>query len=359
MPPSATGVYVHVPFRTPPSRAALGRLLRAVRRDLRQRVRPRIVHPVRTVLIGGPRPSLLPADGVRSLLTALREQPGLSDVEEVTMEVSPQDASPAYLQVLHAMGVTRVSFQAGAVETAVLRAQGRSFAAADVWRAVETAQATFGTVSVDLHFGGARPTVPQWTDALHAVSDAGLPHLTLIETTGGPPEPTAACFELAQQILADAGYRPYELTHWAQPGHASRHHMHVYAYGAVWGVGPGAESFWRGAGDDHPVFRTRTVRSLSRYAARLVRGASPCAHRTRLTRRDRACEFMMLRLRTATGLSLAALHTQYGLDLPRTQGPLLRRLEAAGHLQCTEGHLRLTASGRALADGILAALLPG
>ena len=358
MPPSVSSVYVHVPFQTPPSQAALGRFLRAVRRDVRQRVHPRIVSPVRTVLIGGPRPSVLAPRHVRSLMASLQEVPGSSSVEEVTMEGDPRDTSPPYLQAIHDAGVTRVSLQAGSVHPAVIQAHGRSFDAADVWRAVATAQDTFGTVSVDLHFGSARPTVPQWRETLQAVCDADVPHLTLVETTGGRPEQTATCFEHAQQILTDAGYCPYELTHWAQPGHASRHHMHVYAYGVVWGVGPGAESFWRGTEADHPVFRTRTVASESRYAARLLRGATPCAHRLRLTRRDRACEFMMLRLRTAEGLSLATLHTVYGLDLPRTHGPLLRRLEAAGHLCHTEGHLRLTASGRALADGILSALLP-
>lgn len=343
------GCYLHIPFRHAPSDAARHRFLRAIRHDATRRVAPHAApDSVRTLLVGGPRPSRL---GVRELGDALRRLasiPGTDALAEATAEVHAADVAPADLPALADAGFTRLS----------LRPATRARLDAPTSALLEAARDVFNTASVDLCFGGPRPTLAQWRALLDAVVSRDVAHVTLIEEPGGPPERAERGFALAQEQLSEAGFRPYELTHWARPGHESRHIVHQYAYGSILGLGPGAGSFWRGPGADLPVFRTRTAACPDRYAARLARGASPLAHRRRLPRRTRACEYLMLRLRTADGLALQTLHHDYGIDLPRDHGPLLERLQTAGHLVRTNGHLRLTRSGRALADGVIAALLP-
>jgi oxygen-independent coproporphyrinogen-3 oxidase len=346
---AVAGCYLHVPFRHAPSDAARRRFLRAVRRDATRRVAAHVAPgSVHTLLVGGPRPSRLGASGLADVVRMLSPIPGLDALAEATVEVHAADVAPADLPVLADAGCTRLS----------LRPSSRAQLDAATIALLDAARDTFPAVSVDLRFGGPRPTLAQWRALLDAVVRRDVAHVTLIEECGGPPEHAERGLALAQKRLTAAGFRPYELTHWARPGHESQHIVRQYAYGTIFGLGPGAESFWRGPGADHPVFRTRTAACPDRYALRLARGASPLVHRRRLPRRTRACEYLMLRLRTADGLALQTLHHDYGIDLPRDHGPLLERLQTAGHLVRTNGHLRLTRSGRARADGIISALLP-
>jgi oxygen-independent coproporphyrinogen-3 oxidase len=343
------GLYLNVPFRHVPAPAAARRFVRAVAWDATRRIRPLAAHaPLHTLLVGGPRPSRLGVPVLCTLMAWLGDCLDLRRLTEATLEAAAADLAPSDLPALADAGFTRLS----------VRPPRRSCLDARTGRLLEAAREILGAASLDLRFGGARPTLRQWRTTLAAVANAPLKHVTLVEESGGPPKHAAQGFALAQERLADAGFRPYELTHWACPGYEARHIADQYAYDTLLGLGPDAESFWRGPTADRPVFRTRTVAPPDRYAARLARGASPLAARRRLPRRDQGAEYLMLRLRTADGLHLPTLHVRFGVDLPRDHGPLLKRLQNAGHLVCEQQHLRLTASGRALADGILAALLP-
>lgn len=347
---SVSALYLNVPFRHAPHAAAVRRFCRAIQRDTQQRIRTLARYdPVQTLLVGGPRPSRLGIAGLHRALDSVREIPGMEAPVEATVEVHAADLTPDDLPALADAGYTRLS----------IRPLHRTRLSASTVALLAAAREVLASASVDLRFGGPRPTLSQWQTLLDTALAHGVPHVTLVEESGGPAAHASEGFRMAHDRLAAAGYHPYELTHWARrPEHASRHMMHQYAYGSILGIGPGAASLWRGPGADHPVFRTRTLSSLDRYATHLVRGASPLADRRRLSRRTRACEFLMLRLRTADGLHLPTLHRRFGIDLPRDSGPLLQRLSDAGHLTCTNQTLRLTASGRALADGIIIALLP-
>ena len=53
--------------------------------------------PLRSLYFGGGTPSLLPLDQVARVVQAVDQHFGLGEVEEVTFEMNPENASPVYL----------------------------------------------------------------------------------------------------------------------------------------------------------------------------------------------------------------------------------------------------------------------
>jgi len=56
----------------------------------------------------------------------------------------------------------------------------------------------------------------------------------------------AAFFDLARTALEAAGYRHYEISNFARPGHETRHHLRYWRRGSYLGLGPSAVSFLGG-----------------------------------------------------------------------------------------------------------------
>src|SRR3989442_8426922 len=82
-----------------------------------------------TLCLGGGTPSLLPADGLATLLTILRDAfhgtPSL-DAVEVTLEANPEDVTPDNAVAWRPAGVNRVSLGAQSFADGVLRWMHRS-----------------------------------------------------------------------------------------------------------------------------------------------------------------------------------------------------------------------------------------
>jgi len=364
------GLYLHIPFRRSShtydesfavdrETADADRFVEALCREIRLYAGEYAEDdPFRTIYVGGGRPSLLSQDQIRSLLATLNDAADLSLVEEVTLEVHPDDAQDRYLSALRRMGVDRVSLPVLSFFPPSLRAVDAPHSAEQVARALRAVRAAgFENVSVDLLFGWPAQTSAQWTATLDRAVELNLPHVTLLEGSpdSGPVDSEATRahrLEHAMSRLQSDGYAQYELTHFARPGARSVHQVHYYAHENQLGLGPSAESFWWGRRERGLARRWQNVSDLDRYVQLLQDRFAPVSFRQTLDRTGLATEYVLLRLRTDEGLSLDQLATRYGVDLTASEGALLDRLEADGLAELVDGHLRLTNRGRLLADAI-------
>jgi len=336
----------------------------AVRREMEHYAEPPFTDAViRTLYVGGGRPSRLPPSALRTLIEACRHTFDAAAFEEVTVEVHPADASPVVLDALRALGSTRLSIGRSVVDTE-LQTEEASSPAEDLRQTVRLAQDTgFESVSVDLTFGGSEPSLSNWKSCLQRAVDLQLPHVTLheLDASEGAPhddEVRADCFAFAMTFLRAKGYEQYELTHFARPGHRSQYQAHVYAHGNVLGLGPGAESFWWPDPDsDTTAARWSNVADVTAYVERLHDDRTPLARREPLDRPALAREYLLLRLRTNDGLDLTVLENRYDYPLRREKHDTLQRLAAEGLINDDASHVRLTARGRLLADAVTQRLI--
>jgi putative oxygen-independent coproporphyrinogen III oxidase len=317
-------VYVHVPFCS--SRCDYCAFATFVDRDhLMDRYAAACVAEIRgavagegqpvatSIFFGGGTPSRLPAELLVSILDAI---PRTGDAE-VTAECNPEDASPKRLAAWHGAGVNRVSFGVQSMVPHVLVGLGRHHDPGSVARAVSAAgEAGFGSISVDVIFGGAGETDDDWSDTLAGVLalEPRPTHVSAYALTVEPGTPLAgdrarhpdddvlaARYEMADATLEAAGYRWYEVSNWALPGHECRHNQLYWRQGDYRGIGCAAHSHRAGR-------RWWNVRTPERYIesvqasedATAARGALSSAEE--LSEEQRLFEGLALALRTSEGV---------------------------------------------------------
>ena len=314
---------------------------------------------VSTVFFGGGTPTLLPTSDLVLMLDAVRDAWGLAPGAEVTTEANPDSVTEAGLAELAEAGFTRVSFGMQSAVPHVLRTLERTHDPARVPLVVEWARAAGLQVSLDLIYGTPGESLDDWRRSLELALAQAPDHLSayalIVEpgtklarqiARGEVAEPDeelqADQYELADELLAAAGYDWYEVSNWAtDAAHRSRHNLAYWTGQDWWGVGPGAHSHVGGV-------RWWNVKHPAAYAERIAAGLSPAAGRETLDAETRRVEDVLLRTRIADGLSTELLGA--------SGRSAVAGLIADGLVEGADaiaGRVVLTRRGRLLADAVV------
>jgi oxygen-independent coproporphyrinogen-3 oxidase len=314
---------------------------------------------VATVFFGGGTPTLLPVTDLTRMLAAVREQWGLADGAEVTTEANPDSVDAAYLGALADAGFTRVSFGMQSAVPHVLATLERTHDPERVPLVVEWARAAGLDVSLDLIYGTPGESLANWRTSLEQALSLHPDHLSaysLIVEDGtklarqirrGEIAPTdddqqADFYELADELLAAAGYDWYEVSNWAtSDAHRSRHNLAYWTGQDWWGVGPGAHSHVGGV-------RWWNVKHPAAYSERMRGGLSPAAGRETLDAPTRELERILLQSRIRTGIPVASLSAAGRVEVAGLIADELINARAA-----LTGTVELTLRGRLLADAVV------
>ena len=332
--------------------------------DVARRVLGSGAGPVDTVFVGGGTPTLLPAADLVRCVDGIRERFGLAPDAEVTTEANPDSVTAADLEVLAAGGFTRVSIGMQSVVPHVLATLERTHDPARVATAVAGAKAAGLATSVDLIYGTPGESLADWRASLDAAVALEPDHVSayaLVVEEGtklaaqvrrgevAMPEgdDEADKYELADRVLAQAGYGWYEVSNWSRDDTGRCRHNEGYWRGdAWWGVGPGAHSHVGGV-------RWWNVKHPRTYAARLAQGSSPAAGRETLTTEQRHDEEVLLGVRLREGLPVDVLDA--------TGRTMVAGLVADGLVDgrsaVADRRVVLTLRGRLLADTVVRRLL--
>ncbi len=296
--------------------------------------RPR--RALQSVYLGGGTPSLLPPDQVERILARVRERFGVAEDAEVTIESNPGPDERGDPAALRRAGVTRISFGAQSFDDTELRKLGRRHRARHVADAVTGArEAGIGSVNVDLLYDIPDTDLSTWMATLDTALGLEPDHLSLyalalddpvaeglagpvgdhLPTTNGArrwrdavapgqdEDRAAGQYHHAAIALSDAGYRGYEISNWARPGHQSRHNLAYWQRRPNEALGPGAHAF-------DGVSRRWTAARLDLYVASLgsTQPRLPPGGVEVLDSATAAVESLILGLRLDTGVPLDAAH---------------------------------------------------
>ncbi len=319
---------------------------------------------VETVFVGGGTPTLLPPADLVRLLHGIRERFGLAPGAEVTTEANPDSVTARGLATLAEGGFTRVSLGMQSAVPHVLRTLERTHDPANVSRAVAAARAAGLQVSLDLIYGTPGEGLEDWRTSLRAATALEPDHVSAYalvveegtklaaqvrrgEVAAPEDDDEAAKYEVADEVLAAAGYGWYEVSNWARDDTARcRHNLGYWADGSWWGVGPGAHSHVGGV-------RWWNVKHPRAYAGRLAAGASPAHGRETLTGEQRYDERVLLGVRLVDGLPVEDLREE---GRHAVAGLVADGL-VDGRAALRHRRLVLTLRGRLLADTVVRRLL--
>ena len=350
--------------------------------------------PASTVFFGGGTPTILPADDLIAILSAIRELWGVEDGAEITTEANPDTVDAATIRTLADGGFTRVSFGMQSAVPHVLRTLDRTHTPANVEAGVRAAGAAGLRSSVDLIYGAPGEGLEDWRTSVRTAIDLGVNHISAYALTVEPttkmgrqiaagvlPKPDdddeAAKYEIADELFSAAGLQWYEISNWARPGYESRHNLGYWRNVDWAGIGPGAHSHYNrvepascrsesersaqphGSSlpgcDAHGAIRSWDLAHPRLWSERVNAGQVPWAGSESITPMEALEETIMLGLRLREGLDLTALKTS--LDVGGAAfsdiDAGVAELEREGLVERRGSRLIPTLRGRLLNDAVI------
>lgn len=373
------GLYVHIPFcqhkcsycdfYSVVTLEAMERFTEALVREIRMRAEQEHHDAaVETIFWGGGTPSLLECTQAEQIATALRCSYPLASSYEWTIEANPGTITLEKLRCYRELGINRISFGVQSFDRRELEFLERIHSAQQAEEAVELARrAGFDNINLDVIYALPGQDIETYRQTLERVGSLAPEHISaysLVYEHGTPlyrqlqrgaiipldEDQEATFYSMTVDLLAQWGYRQYEVSNFARPTRECRHNLLYWHRGEYVGFGPSAHSHLGNV-------RWSNVRSLRQYVDAIERGSLPVVASEYLTIEQQRAECIFLGLR-ADGIDLDEFARAYGIWLDHGElGEILSEWQRNGWAQCERRRLRLSARGYALCDALTLELL--
>ena len=367
------GLYLHIPFckakcaycdfySLPRSEEKMDAYVAALTAHLTETAPMAAGHTVDTVYFGGGTPSYLGAERITQLLQTVKKHYRVAKDAEITLEANPDSLFDwKALRALRRLGLNRISLGVQSSDDAVLRSLGRIHTWQQVVEAADAVRrAKIPDLSLDLIYGLPDQTAEQWEKTLSDAVSLSPDHISCygLKLEEGTPlwqrrdsltlpddEMQADMYLFTVEYLQNLGYRQYEISNFARPGHESRHNLKYWTLGEYAGFGPGAHS-------DFGNVRYAYVADLDMY----LQGRLILSESETMGEAEREREYIMLSLRTAAGLNVKAFESRFRRRFDVAQ-ELLVNYEAHGLARRTDVGWCLTPRGFLVSNAIIGSLI--
>ena len=371
------GIYVHIPYCKskcqycdfyslggPIQKKSAEDYIAALTKNIGEASAHAGAYEVDTVYFGGGTPSYFGDEGLRRILGELDKQFIVRRDAEITLEANPDSIKEHALERLLRSGFNRISIGIQTSNDEQLKAIGRPHSFKQAKEAFRMARsAGFENISVDLIYGLPNQTKEQWAIALQDIIQLNPEHISCygLRVEEGTPlydykdcanlpddDDQADMYLYTAETLESFGWNQYEISNFAKPGFVSRHNMKYWTGGEYIGFGPSASSDFGGK-------RYTYQRSIHGYVEGMFNGTALLSECESIPLRERAGEYLMLRLRTALGVEATEYSRMFRMDF----GPLekiFRVLEKHGYATKVGKRWRLTPAGFLISNQIIVTL---
>jgi oxygen-independent coproporphyrinogen-3 oxidase len=283
---------------------------------------------------------------------------------EVTIEMNPDDVTPAWADVLPRLGVNRVSMGAQTFNDERLRFLHRRHTARQVPEAVKILRnAGIRNISIDLMYGFPSETLDDWQRDIDSALALNVEHIsayclmveegTLLWRLKMKDEklkmPDEELERLMYEVLIDkltaAGYEHYEISNFAKPGYRSHHNSSYWQDVPYIGLGAAAHSY-------DLKYRSYNVADIQQYIEAIEHGELPSEQEV-IDEDTHYNDRITVALRTSDGLDLTTIsdrHRRYCMKEAQ-------RFIDDGLLQLSDNRLSLTRKGLFVSDYIMSSLI--
>jgi len=329
---------------------------------------------VDTIFIGGGTPSLLSADAIENLLSAIRARLPLKPQLEITLEANPGAISSGKLQAFREAGINRLSLGVQSFSDKLLQRLGRIHNAEEAHNAIENIkEAGFDNWNIDLMYGLPGQTLPEALNDIHTAIDYCAPHISHYQLTIEPntlfhARPPAlpedddiwTIYQQCREYLAGHQYGHYETSAYAkdtpQGHHQCRHNLNYWHFGDYLGIGAGAHAKISNAQHGYIERRWKTRHPLQYMKNTLsLINTSSSAHISgskKLLPAEILLEFMMNTLRLTAGFPIALFQDHTGLPVAVAESAL-QQAETKGLIERDWQTIRPTELGQRFLNDLL------
>lgn len=375
----ALGIYVHIPFcrskchycdfysmpRDQKTQENMDKYVKALEAHIRESGARAPQYEVDTVYFGGGTPSYFGAERLRTVFSTITRRFNVSKSAEVTLEANPDTVTLKGCKRLIQSGFNRISLGVQTNDDATLKLLGRPHTFRQAVQAVDIARtAGFDNVSLDLMYGLPGQTPQQWADALGSIIDLKPDHiscygLTLCEGTplyayrNHPAMPSedaqAAMYLYACSTLEAYGYKQYEISNFSKMDKECQHNLKYWMGGEYMSFGPSAASDFAGT-------RYTFTSNLQQYIRAVNTGDSITTECEYVPIKERAGEYIMLRMRTIYGIEKGEYEKTFLMPFEPLE-TVLKFYGSRGLTKYDRGIWRFTPQGMLVSNQLIGQLI--
>ena len=345
-----SGIYIHWPFcrsKCPycdffskvQKNVPQDKLVYEYLEDIRYFAEIADIKEIGSVFFGGGTPSLLSAHNIGRILEQIAQSWNLSNDAEISLEANPNTNKKGMFAELKAAGINRLSLGIQALRTDSLKFLGRTHSLEEALSSAEDVLNLFENNSADIIYARPGQKNAEWQTELKQLCQMGFKHLSLYQLTieegtvfakkGIEPlneETAAEMYNLSNQLLAEYGYKRYEVSNYAKPGFECRHNKLYWQGDDYAGIGNGAHGRLHIGGKIYAVTHRRQMELL--------------------TPEERAEELIIMGMRLQEGINKKHFKDCCGLDFADVVNQkALKTLAAEGMINSTPQNVCATDKG--------------
>jgi oxygen-independent coproporphyrinogen-3 oxidase len=311
---------------------------------------------LKTIYFGGGTPSILDKNELALIFEAIIQHRSIDFVQEITLEVNPEDITNEKLNGWKELGINRLSIGVQSFKENDLNWMNRSHSVNQSRLAIEQAiKNGFSNITIDLMYGLPDLSIQDWENHIDEVLSWKVNHIsaycltiekgTLLEKkiqkgkiSIPEEENSIRQFELLIDKLEKAGFVQYEISNFARGEHRAIHNSSYWKGTKYIGVGPSAHSF-------DGIKRRWNVANNSLYLRR-----KNWFEEEMLSENDKWNEHFLTGLRTIEGIDIKQLGKNFNLN-SAYYSTKEKFLQSEWLIEQDE-HLKLTKRGKLRADYI-------
>ncbi len=321
---------------------------------------------------------MIPSRVIKLIIDAIREKIPFAKDIEITLEANPStiigptnsDSTELIdLQELKAFGVNRISMGVQSFRDEKLKFLGRLHSAETAEKAYKFLfNAGYKNINLDLMFGCSNETIDNLNYDLDKILELSPQHISIyglsiepnskfIESNKCSDELYTEMYKTIQKRLAEQ-YNQYEISNFAKKDFESKHNLNYWVGESYLGLGVGAHGYIKNKrlryenGIDVQKYVT-SVFSSDKFDSRNIVNFTEV-----LTDDDLRLEFILLGLRTQTGINLKIFAERFGKTALKNLLQEADYLIKSGKLfYASDMFLRIPTEYFVIADGIIEEVL--
>lgn len=311
---------------------------------------------VDTIYFGGGTPSVLPTDSILKILGAIKGNFKV-DSAEITLELNPGDISGLDFEKLRFNGLNRVSVGAQSMSDRQLKILGRRHSSEDIKKSVNALKnCGINNISLDLILGVPEQKNSDIDNFVNFCAENDIPHTSayVLKIEEGTPyyfnksglkflddDELADFYTYTCQALKKCGYEHYEISNFSKSGFESKHNLKYWNMDDYLGIGPAAHSFVGGKRFYYPKDLNVFINDA----------------KIEYEESDLEKEFIMLGLRTKTGLINENFKEKFGYDLPKIYFERAKKLKKYGLVDVSDSCIKINESGFLISNAIISEII--
>lgn len=318
---------------------------------------------IKTIFIGGGTPSSVDSIYIKKILEYIYKNFNTENIEEITIEVNPENLDKEKMDNYIKAGINRVSLGAQTFNNKLLEKIGRNHKVHDIFESYKIIRKSgIKNINIELLIALPNQSLEDFMDSLKKAIDLRAEHISLnsllleentylnnlynqgkLQLPGEDEE--RKMYHTSRKYLKEKGYIHYELLSYGLPGYESKHNNVYWSVLPYIGIGLASHSNFESN-------RFWNTSNINEYIKLLNSKKLPIEAKESISREMEISEYCILAFRKISGINKDEFKNRFNIKIEEIYGKIIKKHEANGLIINKEKNIELTSKGLDLSNQV-------